>query len=154
MRFVVLCCSVALVCLIMSGCGGGGGPDLTSVKGKVTLDGSPLQGAKVVFRPTADGGSISSGVTDASGAYELAFSYDKKGAIIGDHTVGISKMIPSPVDVPSTVDTEGVLKGEDIETLPAKYNSETTLTAKVESGSNNIDFPLESSIDLPLESGE
>jgi len=137
MRFVALCCSVALVSLVMSGCGGDG-PELTSVKGEVTLDGSPLEGAVVTFNPTAEGGSPSSGTTDAGGAYELMFTYDKKGAMPGDHSVRISKMAPS------TGEGEGEIEGEDVESLPARYNTETTLTATVESGGNSIDFALES----------
>jgi hypothetical protein len=115
-----------MILAVIAGCGSAQG--LQRVTGKVTLDGKPLEGAAVEFQPTAQGGSPSYGVTDAGGAFKLMFTIDKEGAMLGDHTVRISK-------------TEGA---KATETLPAKYNMKSTLTATVTAGSNTFDFPLSS----------
>jgi len=143
MRFMGLCCCVALVALVIAGCGGSG-PDLGAVTGTVTLDGAALEGATVEFQPTAAGGSPSYGTTDASGAYELMFTFDKKGALPGEHKVRISKTKPAEGAVPSGDDDDDDDDENEIETLPAKYNTQTELTATVEAGKNTADFPLTS----------
>ena len=71
------CCSAWLI----AGCGSGN--NLATVRGKVTLNGRPLQGALVEFQPTAPGGSPSSGITDAEGRYELMYTFDKRGRCAG-----------------------------------------------------------------------
>src|SRR5262245_15157134 len=127
MRFVALTCGFATVVgvIFLVGCGGAG-PGLQRVTGKVTFDGKPVEGAAVEFQPKASAGSPSYGVTDAGGTYKLMFTLDKEGAALGDHIVRISK-------------TEGAIGKE---TLPAKYNFKSTLTATVIDGKNNFDFPL------------
>ncbi len=52
------------------------------------IDGLPLEGAIVEFRP--DKGQPSTGVTDAQGMYELRFTDGRMGAVIGRHTVRIT----------------------------------------------------------------
>lgn len=136
MRLVALFCCFALLFAVIAGCGGSG-PEMGSVTGKVTLDGQPLEGATVQFQPvTGEPKSPSSGVTDASGYYELKFTASKDGATIGDHKVTISKTV-------TTEDANGN-EGEEKETLPAKYNTKSDLTATVEAGSQTIDFALDS----------
>jgi len=107
------------------GCGGSDRPDLGTVEGVVTLDGQPLANAAVQFDP----GTVrsSTGVTDANGRYELVYIRDTKGAAVGEHTVRI------------TTQTE-----TQPETLPPRYHAESTLTATVEPGHNEIDFALTS----------
>src|SRR5512138_20654 len=84
---------LALLALV-AGCGGSGAgdlPELAEVTGRVTMAGQPLEGAIVVFEPR-QGGSLSTGVTDADGRFELIYSQDHKGAVPGQHTVKVSKM--------------------------------------------------------------
>jgi hypothetical protein len=120
-----------LVLLSISlGCGGI--DDLASVRGKVTLDGQPLEGAMVVFAPTS-AGSTSYGRTDANGEYEMMFSDDDKGAWLGENVVRIS--------------TEDVGSGDSPakkEVVPAVYNQRSTLKATVEKKANTFDFDLKS----------
>jgi hypothetical protein len=106
------CCSV--LTLNLTGCGGGASdlPDLAPVTGTVTQGGQPLEGATVVFEP--EKGAPSIGATDATGRYELYY-HDLKGAIPGKHTVRISK-----------------LDGEaGPETVPARFNAQSTITKEV-----------------------
>ncbi len=127
-----------LVLLVgMAGCGGGVGdrPSLGRVSGQVTLDNSPVEGAELQFRPV-DGGRPSSGVTDAQGRYTLIFSENVNGAVIGQHTVSISTGGYKQQPDGSTT--------ESPEQIPARYNTETSLTREVQSGANEINFELES----------
>jgi hypothetical protein len=115
--------------LFASGCGGGGGPSLGTVSGRVTLDGQPLQGAVVEFQPAEGRGSF--GVTDAQGDYRLSFTEARQGAVLGKHTVRI------------TLDAEDDERKTDAN-IPARYNRLSELTAEVQAGSNERNFELQS----------
>ena len=122
----------AAVCgLPWAGCGPGG-PPLGRVEGIVTLDGQPIQHATVEFQPTQ--GAPSYGGTDADGRYELQYSLQRKGALVGKHTVRIT--------------TAGEITNEDDitvnvpETIPPWYHRHSTLEVEVERGSNRHDFAL------------
>lgn len=122
----------------LSGCLGDGSdplPDLYEVTGIVTLDGQPLEGAKVVFEPeeVREKGRrrASSGTTGADGTYQLNYNSNASGATRGKHKVMIFKM-PNDSDE----------AGEQL--IPAKYNEKTELTAEVTEGDNKIDFDLQS----------
>ena len=122
----------AVFCLAAAGCGGG---DLGTVEGRVTLDGQPLAGAVVRFLPK-DGSRPSEAVTDEQGHYELRFTEERYGALVGEHRVQVSTYGEDedeqgkPVIVP--------------EKVPMKYNIHSELFKKVEPGSNEIDLPLDS----------
>lgn len=113
---------------LVTGCGGGPSdqPDIGRVTGTVKMDGAPLPNANVQFQP--EKGRPSFGKTDDSGVYELTYSASTKGAKIGKHKV--------------TITTAG--ETEDGTAIPEKvpdtYNSQTTLSAEVKSGSNEINF--------------
>lgn len=124
---------LALVCF--TGCGDGLG--LAPVKGTVTLDGQPLAGAEVIFRP-ADG-RPSLGVTDAEGKYELRYDTDLLGALPGKHKVSIS----TGGEAAETGSEDA--GGKKVERLPAQYNKQTTLEVDVDRSKRDpIDFKLES----------
>lgn len=133
MRSVLL---VAL-CGFVAGCGGSDGPKLADVTGTVTLDGKPLTRASIRFVPEATGGSPSYGATTKGGEYQLLFSADKSGAMIGRHRVEIEMLEPE-------FDQEGKIVGEKPPVLPAKYRNGSELSAEVKSGSNTIPFQLSS----------
>jgi hypothetical protein len=126
-----------LACVGTAGCGGGG-PELAPVEGTVTLDGTPLPNAWVVFQPQGTG-SPSSGITDEEGHYELLYAMGREGAMIGRHTVRVTTYAQGQADA----------NGEPTftpERVPPRYNSQTELTCEVKSGSNTFDFPLEGAI--------
>jgi hypothetical protein len=109
-------------------------PELGDVSGTVRLDGRPVVKANVAFEPSE--GRPSLGITDAQGLYTLQFAGGYGGAIVGRHTVRIG--------------TEGYFPGADggvefvAESLPATYNTESTLAADVQLGRNRFDFDLSS----------
>lgn len=120
--------------LNLSGCGGS--DSVGRVSGKVTLDDQPLAGAIVQFQPVA-GNSPSSGITDSAGEYTLRYTRSTEGAEIGEHRVTISTFSGGDPDAEPP-------KPSVPEKVPVNYNTKTELTAKVESGSNTVDFPLKS----------
>lgn len=115
-----------LVCLalVLAGCGQRG-PSLVRVTGTVMIDGRPLPNAYIHFTPTA-GGRGSHARAAGNGRYALDFLPGRPGAVAGTHRVSIS-----------TADESG-----GSETVPARYNRESELTATVEPGATTIDFDL------------
>lgn len=75
-------------------------------------------------------------MTDANGGYTLQYSESVKGAIEGNHKVSI------------TTGRVAISRGGKIvqpavpEKIPAKYNTETTLTVNVTPASHQFDFQL------------
>ncbi len=121
-RWLIL--GATLVGLGVVGCGGDR-PTLGRVAGRVTLDGKALPEARITFSPVeVERGRESVGVTDTDGNYEVIYIRDIKGASVGQHVVRISRY------------------EHDREMVPARYNSRSTLTRDVTSGSQQIDFEL------------
>ncbi|QDT40119.1 hypothetical protein Pan241w_01720 [Gimesia alba] len=120
-----------LLCAIV-GCGGTAKdlPQLGQVSGIVTMDGAPLADAELTFEPKS--GSPSVGRTDDAGKYQLAYNQNSKGAVLGQHTVRISKF-GEPGSPNDTMDQ-----------VPAKYNTNSKETAEVKEGENEINFDLNS----------
>ena len=114
------------------GCGGSDEeiPSLAPVSGVITMDGSPLVGALVQFEPKI-AAKPAIGTTDSEGKYSLQYGGGDIGAAIGSHIVSIFHYGDDP-EIPE----EGK--------VPAKYGTESTLTADVKEGENEFDFDLES----------
>jgi hypothetical protein len=128
---------ISMACmLIVLGCGQSG-PKLAAVTGTVTLDGKPVQGALVTFISKAENGSSSFGKTDANGKYQLEFSTERFGAMLGAHDVEI---VTKRVDKSEQPDTGAVVQKEFI-AIPKHY-ARGALTAEVKAGSNVCNFPL------------
>ena len=93
-------CQVVLLALYattLAGCGSSvaAGPNpesFVSVKGRVTLDDKPLEGAMVVFFPQETKmGDGANAVTDASGEYELKTG-GANGTVPGSDRVLVSRL--------------------------------------------------------------
>ena len=122
-------CSTAmsfLLVLALTGCGSDDTPPLGEVTGTITLDGQPLEGVIVLFKP--DIGRVATGTTNATGEYELEFAYDVSGCKVG----------------PNSVSLEWPLGSTNAKTLSTRYTTASELKADVKEGSNKIDFALES----------
>ena len=105
--------------------------ELVEVTGRVTLDGSPLAEATVVFRDPA--GSFSWAVTDAEGRYRLKFDSVKEGVTPGRKTVLISSQ---------PLSEEGFESAD--EKIPARYNRDSNLSVEVLNTAATHDFALTS----------
>jgi len=115
------------------------------------MDGLPLAHAEVRFTPTS-GKDLPDSVatTDENGHYTLHLGSDGNtaGAVVGEHRVTISI---DPRKNKAIMKEEGpgaMMKGrggQPSETLPAKYNRDTTLTCTVpEGGRDDANFDLTS----------
>ena len=82
-----------LTVFLLSGCSGKKVPQLTAVRGTVTLDGEPLAGATVTFAQQDGGGRSASAVTSDSGEYQLRYLPGYSGAIPGEYNVTIRKTV-------------------------------------------------------------
>lgn len=118
---------MALLCISL-GCSDGDRPPIGRVKGLVTIDGQPAEGLGVLF--SQQGFRSSSGMTNERGEYELKYVKDTMGAAVGTHKVRIEY-----------VSQEGAVARRA--TIPEKYNRKSELTAKVESGTNEFNFDLQ-----------
>ncbi|MCA9014015.1 MAG: hypothetical protein KDA77_01675 [Planctomycetaceae bacterium] len=127
------------LCIIAAGCSNtpGDQPDLGTVTGTVTLDEKPLAGVMVVFSP--ESGRSSMGTTDDAGKYELVYVGDTRGAKIGMHKISITT-----AQTDSSEEEGGAGAAPFKETIPAKYNTKSTLTEEVKAGDNVFDFKLTS----------
>jgi hypothetical protein len=130
--------ALSAICL---GCASGSSS--VPVSGVVTLDGKPLSNALVAFQPISESGGTpgvgSYGVTDATGAYSLRRSdNDQPGAVVGSHRVVIDLKTES-------ADDRDPKSRPPAKTLPARYNRQSELQFKVESGgSKAANFELKS----------
>lgn len=112
--------------MILSGCGGADRPPMGYVTGVVTVDGDPLGGAIVSFKPEV--GRAALGVTNEDGTYELKYIHNEKGCKIGPNYVTFSS--------PTT--------GTVTHSIPPKYLVQSDLVVDVKRGKNTFDFELES----------
>jgi len=107
-------------------------PELADVTGSVYLDGKPLAGAQILFRPHAEGmqgakAGPAAARTDEDGRHRLRYASDTFGAPVGVCIVTIT-----------AVDDRGM------EVVPLRYRDRTEKRT-VESGGNSFDFQLSSS---------
>lgn len=115
------------------GCGPGG-DKLYKVSGKVSYDGQPIKEGRILFRNTgADGKAYSAPITD--GAYELMCEPGKMRV-----EVIASRVIPGKFKKGENGEPEPIPVAEMY--IPAKYNSNSTLTAEVKTAVNEIPFDL------------
>ena len=119
---------VALVSVI--GCGRGSDVEVGKVAGTVTLNEQPLAEATILFQP--ESGRPSYGTTDSQGKYTLEYTGGVEGAMVGRHKVIIRSEVPGEDGEPPRV----------AEKLPAKYHSQSELSADVKAGQNTFDFDL------------
>ena len=123
---------LGLVLLSIMGCTRSGP---VPVAGTVILDGQPVTG-HIVFVP-ADSAQAKRGGAIENGRYEITAD---RGPIPGPHRVEIyarkktGRMIEG-ADAEQSTD-------ETVEMIPSKYNRESTLTANLKSGPNQLDFSL------------
>ena len=114
-----------LVLVTAVGCGSDT-PPLGTVSGKVTLDGEPLVGVIINFKP--DDGRVATGTTDKDGRYTLEYVYGTEGTKVGKSTV----MFEWPL-------------GQGGKPIPKRYTGlQSELKVEVGDGSNTFDFALES----------
>lgn len=157
-----LCLSLLVLAGFSLGCGSG--YNLHPVTGKVTLDGEPLPGATVTFKPLAEG-KPATGMADANGVYTITDMRPDAGpgAEPGEYRVGILWYKSKGPDLSQMTGASpnydgGLDESKSARTnqgpkadLPAAYlNPDTSgLTVSVKAGANNFDIDLKSSFKGP-----
>jgi hypothetical protein len=129
--------TLSLFIFIFAGCGSSG-PEIAYVSGRVTMDGKPLPNASIVFIP--ENGRPAGARTDKDGKYVLNFNETRQGAMPGQNTVRITTQREAEQD-----ENGKTVLPASIETVPAKYNTNSTLSFTVEPKKKNVaDFNLKS----------
>lgn len=132
-----------LLLMTLPGCGPENPLGRRAIDGHITLDGSPLASGHIQFVPQ-DAGGVSSGAIIAQGSYKLEAP---KGLPPGKYYVQIfspRKEAKADPLVQQTDEPPGPFQPAT-ETIPARYNRDTTLAADVPpSGSTTFDFDLKS----------
>ncbi|WP_406694473.1 hypothetical protein V5E97_25705 [Singulisphaera sp. Ch08] len=127
----------------VGGCGGGESDDLPhqAVSGTVTLDERPLAHGFIQFQPTtAEGVAAGGNVTDGKYAIDRL-----QGPTPGEYKVLISSSAAPESPSAPPPPPPGASTPPPADPIPAKYNTASTLTAKVEAGKENaFDFPMKS----------
>ncbi|QDT52622.1 hypothetical protein Pan44_06340 [Caulifigura coniformis] len=129
-------CSVVLA-LVLTGCGDNG-PVLVEARGTVLYRGDIVPKANVVFI-SDDGASMSIGVTDEQGQFQLS-TRGRAGALIGPYKVGITAIrLKGPV-FPSMTE-EQILANEQV-VIPRKFGNarKSALVASVSEDPSRNDF--------------
>lgn len=110
-----------------------------AVSGTVTLDGEPLNNASIVFIQEEDDDATDVAVARIeNGRFSIPRS---RGPVPGPHKVRISQVVAGQINPNAAAD--GPSKSAR-EMIPAKYNSQTVLTADIQRGPpNELVFHLE-----------
>ena len=135
MRSALFLCASLL--LAHAGCQNSGYAELglVEVSGTIKLDGKPLPSAKVAFESEDKRSSI--GITDSSGNYTLDYDSQTKGAPPGPKIVRITS---AAAEVEGGGASEGAPAAK--ETIPARYNTQSTLKADVSASNKTFNFDL------------
>lgn len=150
-RFLCLllfCC----VLLVLRGCGHSNPYGTVVVTGKVTVDGSPMDGITVSFSPSASDGTSAYGLTDANGNYKLTTGGAPfgTGAIPGTYNVAFSKTTTGTGKSLAEYESSGLstrmVMPQTIHLIPEKFTKPNTAgfdpVEVKKSGKNNFDFNL------------
>ena len=140
--------AIAVVCLFLAGCGSGSVSGTSPVKGKVTYNGQPVEGATISFYSEAEGVRPAVAISGSDGTYELK-TLDTTGAMPGKYVVLVAKTeIPPELMKEVSMDEAAANAGKPLpqpkELLPAKYldAAQTPFKFEVKPGDNTIDLAL------------
>jgi hypothetical protein len=133
---------------MVAGCGPNH-PKTAKVEGHVTLDGMAVSGVALLFMPQA-GGRPASAVTDREGNYRLTTFTAGDGALIGLHTVTLTKQEMSGLK-PTAEGGPGFVSQHGMKIrwlIPERYSKseQSGLIAEVRQGENRFDYALTNSV--------
>jgi hypothetical protein len=163
LNYGLLVVGLATCAVAISGCPGGEGVlDTEYVKGVVTLDGTPVPEATVMFVPVTEGqGTSATGRTDANGVYTLtavdtgeATAETEAGTLPGEYYVGVIKSVSEAPMSEEEAEAKGVkyvapTPGQEpkvTHVVPQRYNDpkKSGLKVTVKAGDNDIPIKLTS----------
>ena len=115
------------------------GPDLGIVTGKVVQQGQPIPFAYVQFQPIDPPGTYGAAYTGVDGTYNIRFTEDRDGALVGKHKVTVRTASVDEIEVEDK--STGLMVTPE---LPEGYAAKLELEydREVKSGSNEIDLDI------------
>ena len=115
------------------------GPELGVVTGKVIQQGKPIPFAYVEFQPIDPPGTYGAAYTQVDGTYNIRFTEDKDGALVGKHKVTVRTAAVDEIQVEDK--KTGLMVTPD---LPEGYQARLSLefSREVKPGTNEIVFDL------------
>ncbi len=128
-----VCFLIACIAISIAGCAA---ESISSVHGKVTLDGELVANGSIVFLPKSGTGKKAAAAIE-QGLYSIPAA-DK--LLPGAYRVEINWRKPTGRQIASA--DPGIMADETREAVPAKFNSESTLTAEIASGDVEKNFEL------------
>jgi hypothetical protein len=140
----------ALLVAALTGCGKS---DLVQVKGKVLLDGQPVEGAVVLFHPSASvtRGNGGRAYSDSNGAFQATTPQGRKGLFPGDYAITLSgKKRPAGVnprpETPEELQAHVAALRAAPDMFPVQYadKASTPLTVTVEPGLKPLELLINS----------
>jgi len=133
-RTLLLIVGFLVVC---GGCGSSSGR--RAVKGTVTYQGKPLENGTITFQTTTTPPVMAGGSVIQDGKYDISA---EKGLEPGTYRVLISAAGPPAKQTPA--ERAAGASPHASELIPARYNTETTLTAEIKAGASDpVDFKLD-----------
>lgn len=131
----------ALLALSLNGCGASDGLPREPVSGSVMFDQKPLASGNIAFYPLGPDAITQGGGRIQDGEYSIP---REEGLIPGEYKVVISSSGGAQAKQVDKVESESPGRNPKLakEAIPAQYNLQTTLTAGVTAGGDNI-FPFE-----------
>jgi hypothetical protein len=122
--------------LALTGCGG-----RVRVEGNVALDGAPVDGGSISFFQGSGPGSDKGNAPIVGGKYVIEGGR-ARNLTPGTYAVRIHwlQRLARSGPNPANVDTSPAVK----QLIPPQYNTASTLTREVASGTNKLDFDLKS----------
>lgn len=133
-------CAVSITiawCALLVGCGGS---NLATIRGNVTLDGTPLEVGSIVFEPADRTGPVAGG-TIKDGKYLLA---GDSGVVPGKKIVRINASRNTGRKIEAGPPAPAGTLVDEVVYVPDSYNEKSTLSVQVESGASSHDFELRS----------
>lgn len=119
----------ALVAAALAGCAAGDGLDRRPIAGVVTLDGRPLAAGSILFEPAdAESGTVV-GASIRDGRFDVP---RRDGPVPGRYAVRIYSA--SAEQAPPRAGESPRKPRPMVEAIPARYNTQSTLTAEVGPG--------------------
>jgi len=123
--------AIAIFCLALIGCGDSDLPPAYSVKGKVTVQGTPLSGYLVSFVPT-DGNGGASAKTGSDGGYSLETLDGRPGCQLGKYKVVIRPGIDAIQEAMKNVKPSAKSMPNPESKVPDTYSAAGTSPKEVE----------------------
>ena len=141
-----VCFGLALGAVLAAGCeqpSDYSSLELVEVTGQVTMDQQPLPGVTVRFEGPPR--RFSEGQTDGEGKYLLMYDSTKPGCTPGEKVVRIVRGGGEGSDEEGPVEgPDGQVIAAPVQTIPAAYNSASTLNASVSASNKTFNFDLKS----------